>query len=310
MSAQFLRRLSLVTSTAKTALELAACHIQFRVRQWDIQTPNALFARIYNLSEETTRRVQDEFSRVTMQAGYEGGAFGVIFDGTIIQPRRGRENATDTYLEIVAADGDQAYNFAIANFSLAAGATPEGRRKALVGAMAQYGVTSGYSPDLAGNPLPRGKVLHGMAADHMRTLADSTGTSWQIQHGQMQMVPLTGYLPDPPVVMTAATGMIGLPEQTQDGIKVRCLLNPELKIGRRIQIDNKSIQLAQLNPSLEGTLDFANLQSFVRVTDDGVYKAIVLEHTGDSRGNDWYSDIICIAVDDSAPPSLVAKGYG
>lgn len=36
------------------------------------------------------------------------------------------------------------------------------------------------------------------------------------------------------------------------------------------------------------------------VTDDGYYKIIVLEHEGDTRGNPWYSNIVCLAVDMSA----------
>jgi hypothetical protein len=36
------------------------------------------------------------------------------------------------------------------------------------------------------------------------------------------------------------------------------------------------------------------------VADDGYYKIIVLEHEGDTRGNPWYSNIVCLAVDMSA----------
>ena len=42
--------------------------------------------------------------------------------GLIKQVRIGRENGTDTFLNIAAADGDKAYNFAVVNATLAAGA--------------------------------------------------------------------------------------------------------------------------------------------------------------------------------------------
>jgi hypothetical protein len=35
-------------------------------------------------------------------------------------------------------------------------------------------------------------------------------------------------------------GMVGLPKQTQNGITVRMLLNPGIKIGRRTRLDNSS----------------------------------------------------------------------
>ena len=47
---------------------------------------------------------------VMLQAGYENGAYGIIFSGTILRIRTGRESATDTFLEIMAADGDIAFN--------------------------------------------------------------------------------------------------------------------------------------------------------------------------------------------------------
>jgi hypothetical protein len=34
---------------------------------------------------------------------------------------------------------------------------------------------------------------------------------------------------------------------------------------------------------------------------DGVYKILCMDHTGDNRGNDWYTDLICLSVDPSAP---------
>ncbi|MGC8165472.1 hypothetical protein ACP3WT_28400, partial [Salmonella enterica] len=68
----------------------------------------------------TRQRIEQEFTRIVLQAGYAGN-YGIIFDGSVKQVRRGRENQTDTYLDITAADGDSAYNFAVVNTSLAAG---------------------------------------------------------------------------------------------------------------------------------------------------------------------------------------------
>ncbi len=58
-----------------------------------------------------------------MQAGYESGAYGIIFKGTIKRIKTGRESAIDSFLEIMAADADEAFNFAFVNKTLAAGAT-------------------------------------------------------------------------------------------------------------------------------------------------------------------------------------------
>lgn len=308
MSRLYKRKVTLrVGDTAGEGLDLSALRIRFQVRQWDLQTPNNAVIRVWNLSDETARQVQNEFTRVVLEAGYEEGPFGTIFDGSIIQAKRGRENATDTYLDIVAGDGDQAYNFAIINKSLAAGSTASDRLGALTDAMGEHGVRPGFAPELPGAALPRGKVMFGMARDHLRALGQTTDTKWSIQNSEVQLVPLSGVIPGPAVVLTSESGMVGIPEQTQDGIRVRCLLNPEIKMGRAVQIDNASINRAQLSVSLQGQVQNAFLP---RVADDGFYRVIVAEHSGDTRGNDFYSDLTCIALDDGVTPGLVAKGYG
>lgn len=308
MTKQFKRRVSLVVAADSAGLDLSELHIQFSVKQWDIQTPNTARIRVWNLSEQTAEKVKKEFTRVILQCGYEGGPLGTIFDGTIIQAKSGKANATDSYLDIVAGDGDQAYSFAVVNTSLAAGATPTDQAKAAIAAMEEHGVTEGYMPeDMAGAALPRGVVMFGMARDHLSDIADATDTKWSIQNGEAQIIDLTGALPNTAVVLTSATGLIGRPEQTQDGIKARCLLNPEIKMGGRVQINNSSINLASLQTSVQGQV---NNELLPRIADDGFYRVIVADHVGDTRGNDWYSDLICIALDDGVTPGLVAKGYG
>lgn len=308
MTKQFKRRVSLVVATDAEGLDLSELHIQFSVKQWDIQTPNTARVRVWNLSEQTANTVQKEFTRVVLQCGYEGGPLGKIFDGTIIQAKTGKSSATDSYLDIVAADGDQAYSFAVVNTSLAAGATATDQAKAAIGAMSEYDVSEGYMPeDMGDAALPRGVVMFGMARDHLNDISDATDTKWSIQNGEAQIIPLTGALPNTAVVLNSTSGLIGRPEQTQDGIKVRCLLNPEIRMGGRVQIDNASINRAAFQTTLQGEVNNALLP---RVADDGFYRVIVADHVGDTRGNDWYSDLICIALDDGVTPGLVAKGYG
>jgi hypothetical protein len=308
MSRQYLRNVSLlVGDEGGGGLDLSALRIRFAVKQWDLQTPNSAVIRVWNVADKTADLVREEFTRVVLQAGYQEGPFGTIFDGSIIQAKRGRENATDTYLDIVAADGDEAYNFAVMNTSLARGSAAADHHGAICAAMGKHGVTPGFTPDLPPGKLPRGKVMFGMARDHLRRLGAATDTKPSIQNRQVQLTPVQGVLPGPAVRINAASGMIGIPEQTQDGIRVRCLLNPDIRMGRAIQVNNADINQAQLAVSLQGQVQNAFLP---RVADDGFYRVIVTEHMGDTRGNDFYSDLTCIALDDGVTPGLVAKGYG
>ncbi len=289
---QWLRDCSLaVVGGSGAGLDLAALRLTFATRKGDTETPNSAEIRVYNLSDATASRMQREFTRVVLQAGYQGN-LGVIFDGNIRQFRKGRENGVDSYMEIIAADGDQAYNFAMVNTTLAAGSKPGDRVTACLTEFQAKGVGAGSLPDLGGNPLPRAKVMYGPAKKYMRDEANGTGCSWSIQDGGLTMVKRDGYLPGEAVVLTHETGLVGTAEQTNEGIKVRCLINPRLKVNGRIKLNNASIQRAKTELKMAAKRPPA-------MDRDGIYRIIKVEFNGDTRGQDWYADMVCIGLDDT-----------
>lgn len=298
---QWLRACSLVVGAdSGKGLDLSALRIAFATKKGDVETPNSAEISVYNLSSETQSRIRREFTRVVLAAGYEGNC-GIIFEGNIRQVRTWRENGVDAVLHILAADGDRAYNFATVNTSLAAGSTPADHVRVCQGAFAEHGTGAGHTPDLPGQPLPRGKVMYGMARKYMRDAANTTDTTWSIQDGKVQMVPLAGYLPGEAVVLTHETGLIGTPEQTQDGITVRCLINPRLRIGGRIKLNNSSVKQAQSDLK-------AAAQRPAKLDNDGIYRILKVEFSGDTRGNDWYANMLCVGIDDTMRMPLDVKG--
>lgn len=272
---QYLRKCSLIVAGVDQGLDLSGLRIRFSVKRSDAQTPNAAEIRVYNLAPNTVRQIRDEFTRVILQAGYEEN-FGVIFDGDIKQVKFGREGGTDTYVDIAAGDGDAAYNFAIVNTTLAAGARQSDQIRAALAPMAERGVAAGYIDTTDDRALPRGKAMFGMSRDYLRRSADTTATTWSIQDRKVQFVKRTGLLPGQAVALSSATGLVGVPEVTNDGVYIRSLLNPLLVIGGQVQVS--------------GSTDA-----------DGIYRILVVEHTGDTHGNEWYSTITGLLVDPSAP---------
>ncbi|QNB08332.1 hypothetical protein G5S34_17275 [Herbaspirillum frisingense] len=299
---QYGRKVSLIVGQdAGAAMDLSELRIVFDVRRGDLQTPNSLRARVYNVSETTRQRIEQEFTRIVLQAGFEGN-FGIIFDGTIKQVRRGRESQTDTYLDITAADGDSAYNFAVVNTSLAAGSTLKQHVQAACTAMAPFGVSLDYMFEVPENPLPRGKVMFGMARDFMRGAARTAQAVWSIQDGKVQLVPETSYRPGDIPVITSETGMVGLPEQTQNGITVKMLLNPYVKISQLIWLDNASIQRYEYSLNAQQQAQNFRVGLQAKIQDDGFYYVMTAEHHGDTRGQDFYTDVICMAADVTVLP--------
>ena len=253
---QYIRRCNLVVAGASgDGLDLSSLRIVFKIKKSDAQTPNTAEIRVYNLAPDTAKQIRKEFKRVVLQAGYESN-YGVIFDGNIKQVRMGRENGTDSYIDIAAGDGDDAYNYAVVNTTLAAGAKQSDQINAAAGSMTSKGVGKGFIADTGSASLPRGKVMYGNARDYLRQSAEASGTSWSVQDGKLQVVSLTSVLPNQAVLLTSKTGLVGTPEQTNDGIKAKCLLNPMLKIGVRVKIDEEDVNEAKLPDS--GKNDAAN----------------------------------------------------
>lgn len=296
---QYIRKCNLLVSNNQgQALDLSALRIKFSVKRSNAMTPNAADIRVYNLERETAERINNkEFTRVVLQAGYEGN-YGVIFQGSIKQIIVGRESGTDTFIEIIASDGDLAYNFAVVSSSLAKGSVQQNQVDACVKAMSKLGVTSGGNTVVPATPkLPRGKSLFGNAKDYLRDSAHTTQSSWSIQDEKVVFVPKNAYLPGQAVVLTSETGMIGTPQQTLQGVNTKCLLNPNIQIATKIQLNNTSVQRLAINLSVPGTA--ANIPA--PLTTDGIYFTLVAEHVGDTRGIEWYTNLVLLFIDPTLP---------
>ncbi len=318
MSDLYNRKIGLAVIAGQKALDLSQMRITFRIQAADVEAPGTAIIRVYNLADKTAKSIQNEYTAVTLQAGYQSGPYGVIFQGSIKQVKRGRELAgggvVDSYVELLCADGDPAYNFGVINTTVAAGSSPTQRAAAVATTLKAKGVSQAKLDQLTastsptGGILPRGKVLFGMARDHLDDVAASTNTTWSIQNGVLTFASMTGYLPGQAVVLNARTGLIAVPEATDQGIRVRCLLNPFIQVGQRVQIDNKSIN--QTTIKQQGFPRYSDINFTADVTADGFYRVLVREFVGDTRGNDWHADLICLSVDGSAPVNTSVKAYG
>ena len=339
MSVQYLRQLSLVVASASgQGLELGSLRVVFEVRRGDTQTPNTADIKVYNTKQATSNALRyrgaSEFTQLMLKVGYQGSSgpttanptagqqpLGQIFYGQIKQVRQGREDQKNSYIAITAADGDEAYNFAPLALTLAAGNTPQNAVQSMLGVMASatlgsptggsggQPITQGYTPKLNPNGSIRGRVYYGTCKDELRDLAGTQDCIWSIQDGKLVFIPKTGYIPAPAVLVTPSTGLIGVPEQTQNGLMVRVLLNPSIKIGQTIKLQSTDINQLRYGLDTQSVANNLTLQQGATATSaDGLYYVMRAEHFGDTRGTQWYSDLTCLAVNATVtPPSSVAQ---
>jgi hypothetical protein len=243
-------------------------------------------------------------------AGYEnstGVIFGTIFTGSVVQWRIGRENPTDIYLDVYAAAGDIPRNWAVMRQTLAAGYKPTDEQKVIVNAFAAQGLKVGsVVNNLPDTESSRGRSFYGMARDHLDDFCKTYGLSAYINGatGMLEIVSNTGYAPSTPVELNSLSGLIGMPQQTQDGVTVRCLLRPSIMHNRVVHINNKSVQTAIIGTNV-GPDAFTNFQQLPSIAADGYYRVLAVDHTGDTRGNPWYTDMWCAALKGQFPLGVV-----
>lgn len=311
MSQQYGRVAKLVVGpdSGEGSLDVSQLRLSFEIRNATVASPKTGTFRIYNLAPATALRFNNEFTRVQFSAGYEDPGPQQLFTGEIAIVRQSRRDV-DTYIEIVCQDGDKGYNYGVVSTSLSAGWTADDVYAALLKVLATYGIAAGYKPAFTTEAGLRGYVLYGMVSAYLTNLAIAQGCDWFVDDGKLNMVPKKETLPGGVPVLTSATGLLGVPEQTVDGISAQCLLNPTIKAGGKIQIDNASIATAKLNATAYLATD---VPFFAGTDKDGFYKALCVTHTGDTRGDDWMTSMICIAVDGTAPvggPTLEAVPDG
>lgn len=293
------------TPSGGQGLELGALRITFNVHKKTLQTPDLFDCRIYNLSPETRQKIM-QFGRVQLSAGYQFANYGMIFDGTVVQYRHGKENPTDTYLEIIAGDGDK-LNGATSFRRFDAGTKESEAISTLV---KDTGFPLGYISQSIGNQqLVRPWVIAGTTQQYLREMAQKYGSTFWVDQGKLYMVTHDEYLNNEAVVLAPTTGLVDIPEDTPNGIQCRCLINPKIKLGGRVKLDKTLISGVAYQPggtemtgaSFEGFKSAARLNADVEIpqptSPTGDYKIIMMEISGDTRGKPWYMDLVCIATD-------------
>jgi hypothetical protein len=282
--------------------------IVFYVRKIESPTtPSISEITVYNATREHAKAMlQGEFNKVILQAGYsgpdgQGRNYGVIFQGKIKQVKRGRENATDTYIKIYAADDDGLARV-FSNIALPEKWKYDDAHKQVVEAFKKEGIEEGQiSSSEQGSPggvaHVRPQVSTQMTAYQLEFLRRNAGWQYYIEDGKLHRRPVDAMQQGEAIKLNSRSGMIGMPENTTDGVVATALINPRLKLGGRFQINQGDLNLTTIfDRQYPGPGD---LQYIADTTADGYYGIIAVEHQGDSRGTPWYTAVTGLATDSS-----------
>lgn len=291
----FGRKYRVILQSGGQGVEVTDLHCKFEiVKAWAMQ-PNMTTCTIYNLSVATENGLIQSANGLRIEAGYENGPFGLVFAGNIIQFVRGKEDSTSPYLKVLSLDGDNFFNFGTVAFSLGKG-TGLRQQVEQIASNATVPATIGdLSATVESQKLTRGKVFLGAAKDYLRDISKTTNGIFNIDNEAINMQSVTAKPAGNAVELNAESGLIGFPSQTDVGVSCKSLLNPNIAIGGLIKLNNATVNQKEIS-----------LGQFLRpLSSDGVYRVIKLTHRGDTRGNDWYTEIEGIAQGESLIPGLM-----
>lgn len=119
--------------------------------------------------------------------------------------------------------------------------------------------------------LKKAAVFHGASIKKLQSLCDQIGLVCSINNQAINIYPrgLTAVTGDV-IVISADTGMVGSPRRIENGYSVMSLLRHEFNPGMPVLVESQ---------------DFTGVLGIER-----------LEHRGDTRSNDWYTELFCVEL--------------
>lgn len=247
--------------------------IRFTVSKTITASQNTAEIEIWNLKEGSRNAIGKELDDVTLEAGYEppegGSNVGIIFRGQIRDVEH-RRDGPDIITRISCGDGDKAIRRATISRTFPAGSSVEDVVKGIYEDLEAQGIERGewkFPDNLP--PYNRPYSMCGSCAREMDRVGRGRGFYWSVQNGVMEVVPGNGFVGGV-TLLTPESGLIDTPTITDNGVKVSALLNPEIRPGRRVQIQSETLEM-----NAEG----------------GLYRVSQCAFTGDNREGDFRVDI-------------------
>lgn len=315
MSEQWLRKLRLTVQIDEgqpQALDLSDFHIYFHINQATTETPKAAEIYIYNISSNTMNLLcgpdnQKVNNQVVLEVAYGSDPFEIIFKGNVFQFRRGRDNPTDTWLCILAQSGGLVKKYAVVNKSLPAGTTINDVGQALISELGVYGIEMGNVPDMSNQRYPRGRVMFGSLDFKIKGLFEENNLEFDYSDDVFDAYPINQFLTFPLQIITAKTGMIGMPQLTSEGLRVTTLINPKFKKGGRVQVDMTNLQTEGYDINYGGQgVDQPYKNPKLATNAAGIFVIQSIEMVGDNRGTEWYSQLVCTGLNATVPKSGIS----
>lgn len=248
--------------------------IKFEIKKSVLSNINSCRVDIYNLSQTTRNKItSDPSSLVRVDAGYvENGGVFAIGQGNISNVIH-TIKSPDIITTIYSKDG---FN-AVTNNPITLSFTGKTQLSSVINAIiTKLGLPVKFADYNKAQQFKNGFSYVGSIPDVLDQLGDQFKFKWSIQNGQLQILNGEKSTNVQNVFLSDKTGLVESPELiiktknldelNKNEYKVVSLLQPQLEAGDLVQVE--SIVLT------------------------GIFVIKELIHTGDTRGNEWYTKMV------------------
>jgi len=171
-------------------------------------------------------------NRITLTAGEEGGAMATVYEGTINSAFGDFNGAPEVVFNVVALAA------AFESVRSVPAKDHAGSVDAAV-IMSDLANTMGFAFENNGvSVILQDRTFSGTAMMQVRECAQAAQINYTVDRGMLAIWPRTGYRPGEPIKVSPATGMIGYPSFSSQGIVLTTLFNPDIALGRRLDVSS------------------------------------------------------------------------
>jgi hypothetical protein len=225
--------------------------ITFDIEKGDSKSANTGSIKIYNLSDESQRLLEQTNVIVELSAGYNM-TMPLVLVGAVSEISTSREDA-DIVTELEVADG----LIALRDKYITISRVGTVQSKEICDLIAQtMGVTVVYAQELVFKEIPDGFSFVGKARDALTKITNYNGFTWSMQNQVLQIhyagrpLDTRGYLLSP------STGLVDIPKKVkitgsssstsstdkgQTGYEVKYLMNAAIGVNDYIELDSKYV---------------------------------------------------------------------
>lgn len=222
--------------------------VTFEVTKGVSSKANTFSIKIYNLNESHRNSIGEELDTVMLEVGYtppDGtNNIGIIAKGKIRDYQHDRDGP-DIITTVSCGDGDKAYRNATISKTIPKGTPIKDVVKDLHTEMRKQGIKKGewkFPEEMENKKLVRPYSMCGSCTQELDTLGRGHGFYWNIQNETMEIIPGNGALPGM-ILINPETGMVGTPTITDNGIKVKALINPEARPNRQMKVESQVLRM-------------------------------------------------------------------